>query len=149
MTTENAETTNTSAAVGAQGAAVATEKAAAKKIATSKKGTPKGQKSAKAAKPKPASASKTKKATPVKATAKSPKAAKPEEKGVRAGSKTATILDLLRRAKGASLAEIMEATSWQAHSCRGFISGTLGKKMGLTVKSEKRDDGTRVYSIAK
>jgi Protein of unknown function (DUF3489) len=56
---------------------------------------------------------------------------------------------LLRRAKGAGLAEIMEATSWQAHSCRGFISGTLGKKMGLTVKSEKREDGTRVYSIAK
>jgi hypothetical protein len=43
----------------------------------------------------------------------------------------------------------MEATSWQPHSCRGFISGTLGKKMGLSVKSEKRDDGTRVYSIAK
>jgi hypothetical protein len=149
MTTENAETTNTSAAVGAQGAAVATEKAAAKKIATSKKGTPKGQKSAKAAKPKQAAASKTKKATPAKATAKAPKAAKPEDKGVRAGSKTATILALLQRAKGASLAEIMAASSWQAHSVRGFISGTLGKKMGLTVKSEKRDDGTRIYSIAK
>jgi hypothetical protein len=36
----------------------------------------------------------------------------------------------------------MEAASWQAHSVRGFISGTLGKKMGLTVKSEKRDDGS-------
>jgi hypothetical protein len=149
MTTENAETTNTSAAVGAQGAAVATEKAAAKKIATSKKGAPKGQKSAKAAKPKPTAASKNKKATPAKATAKSPKAAKPDDTGVRAGSKTATILNLLQRAKGATLAEIMEASSWQAHSCRGFISGTLGKKMGLTVKSEKREDGTRVYSIAK
>jgi hypothetical protein len=43
----------------------------------------------------------------------------------------------------------MEATSWQAHSCRGFISGTLCKKRGLTVESEKRDDGTRVYSVAK
>ena len=43
----------------------------------------------------------------------------------------------------------MEATSWQAHSVRGFVSGTLGKKMGLTVKSEKREDGTRVYSLAK
>jgi len=149
MTTENAETTNTSAAVGVQGAAVATEKAAAKKTATSKRGAPKGQKSAKAAKPKPAAASKTKKATPAKATAKAPKAAKPEDKGVRAGSKTATILALLQRAKGASLAEIMAASSWQAHSVRGFISGTLGKKMGLTVKSEKRDDGTRIYSIAK
>ena len=47
------------------------------------------------------------------------------------------------------VAEIVEATSWQAHSVRGFISGTLGKKMGLAVKSEKREDGTRVYSVAK
>jgi hypothetical protein len=43
----------------------------------------------------------------------------------------------------------MQATSWQAHSVRGFISGTLGKKMGLTVSSIKRADGARVYSIAK
>ena len=149
MNTENVEATNTSATVGAQSAAVAPEKATAKKTTNPKKGAPKGQKSAKAAKPKPAAASKTKKATPAKTTAKAPKATKPEAEGVRAGSKTATILDLLRRAKGATLAEIMEATSWQAHSCRGFISGTLGKKMGLTVKSEKRDDGTRVYSIAR
>jgi hypothetical protein len=149
MNTENVEATNTSAAVGAEGAAVAPEKAPSKKTASPKKGAPKGQKSAKAAKPKPAAASKTKKATPAKATAKAPKGAKPEAEGVRASSKTATILDLLRRAKGATLAEIMEATSWQPHSCRGFISGTLGKKMGLSVKSEKRDDGTRVYSIAK
>jgi hypothetical protein len=149
MITENSENTNTSATVGAQGAAVAPEKAPAKKTASPKKGAPKGQKSAKAAKPKPTAASKTKKATPAKTTAKAPKAAKPDAEGVRAGSKTATILALLQRAKGATLAEIMAASSWQAHSCRGFISGTLGKKMGLTVKSEKREDGTRVYSIAK
>jgi hypothetical protein len=149
MNTENVEATDTSATVGAQSAAVAPEKAPTKKTASSKKGAPKGQKSAKAAKPKPAAASKTKKATPAKASPKAPKAAKPEAEGVRAGSKTATILDLLRRAKGATLAEIVEATSWQAHSVRGFVSGTLGKKMGLPVKSEKREDGTRVYSIAK
>src|ERR1035441_2303761 len=140
MNTENVETTNTSAAAGAQGAAVASERTPSKKTASPKKGAPKGQKSAKAAKPKLAAASKTKKATPAKATATSPKAAKPGEKAVRAGSKPETILDLLHRAKGATLAEIMEATSWQAHSVRGFISGTLGKKMGLSVKSEKREE---------
>ena len=91
----------------------------------------------------------TKNAPKAKTAIKAPKATKPKAAGVRAGSKTETILDLLRRPKGATLPEIMEASSWQAHSCRGFISGTLGKKMGLTVKSEKRDDGTRVYSIAK
>jgi hypothetical protein len=149
MTTENAETTNTNATAGAQGAAVAPEKAPTKKTASPKKGAPKGQKSAKGAKPKPAAAAKPKKATPPKTAAKAPKAAEPKAEGVRQGSKTEIILNLLRRAKGATLAEIMEATAWQAHSCRGFISGTLGKKMGLTVKSEKREDGTRVYSIAK
>jgi hypothetical protein len=41
----------------------------------------------------------------------------------------------------------MKATDWQAHSVRGFISGTLGKKLGLTVASTKGDDGERTYSI--
>jgi hypothetical protein len=56
------------------------------------------------------------------------------------------VLALLQRAKGATLTEIREATSWQAHSVRGFIS-TLGKKMGLAVTSTKRADGARVYSV--
>src|ERR1039457_6553087 len=90
-----------------------------------------------------------KKAPKAKQAAKAPKAAKPKAEGVREGSKTAMVLALIQRAKGATLAEIMETTSWQAHSVRGFISGTLGKKMGLTVSSAKREDGTRVYSIAK
>jgi hypothetical protein len=103
----------------------------------------------------PAKPKSTKKATPAKkapkakGSAKAPKATKPKAEGVREGSKTATVLALIQRAKGATLAEIMDATSWQAHSVRGFVSGTLGKKMGLTVNSEKREDGTRVYSIAK
>jgi len=43
----------------------------------------------------------------------------------------------------------MAATQWQAHSIRGFISGTLGKKLDLPVVSAKREDGARVYSLAK
>lgn len=66
----------------------------------------------------------------------------------RDGSKTSQVLDLLKAPGGATLKEIMAATTWQAHSVRGFISGTLGKKMGLTVSSTKREDGERVYSIA-
>jgi hypothetical protein len=42
----------------------------------------------------------------------------------------------------------MKATGWQPHSVRGFISGALGKKMGLTVDSVRREDGERVYAIA-
>ncbi len=41
----------------------------------------------------------------------------------------------------------MKATGWQAHSVRGFISGALGKKMGLTVNSERPADGERVYTL--
>ena len=52
-------------------------------------------------------------------------------------------------ANGATLAELMKALAWQAHSVRGFISGTLGRKMDLPVVSGKREDGQRVYSIAK
>src|SRR5206468_488441 len=43
----------------------------------------------------------------------------------RVGSKTATILGLLKRREGATLKELMDATEWQAHSVRGFLSGTL------------------------
>ena len=67
----------------------------------------------------------------------------------REGSKKAIVLDLIRRKQGATLTEIMKATGWQAHSVRGFISGTLGTKLKMTVESAKREDGQRVYSIAK
>ena len=70
-----------------------------------------------------------------------------EASSAREGSKKAEILALLRRVGGATLPELMAATDWQAHSVRGFLSGTLRKKMGLTVESAKRQDGDRVYSI--
>ena len=66
----------------------------------------------------------------------------------RDGSKKAEVLGLLQRKGGATLAQIMKATDWQAHSVRGFISGALGKKMGLKVDSVRREDGERVYTIA-
>ena len=65
----------------------------------------------------------------------------------RQGSKTAKFLDLLRRSGGATSADLMKATGWQAHSVRGFISGMLGKKMGLKVASAKVEDGERRYSL--
>jgi len=70
-----------------------------------------------------------------------------EAKGARAGSKTETILALMKQPFGTTLNAIMEATQWQAHSVRGFISGTLGKKMGLNVLSTKSTEGERTYSI--
>jgi hypothetical protein len=58
-------------------------------------------------------------------------------------------LELLKQPNGATLAELMAATQWQAHSVRGFISGTLGKKMGLEVESTKSEAGERTYRLAK
>ena len=66
----------------------------------------------------------------------------------RPASKTARVLAMLRRPEGATLQQIMRATGWQTHSVRGFISGTVGKKMGLHVESSKAADGERNYSIA-
>ncbi|MGA2212517.1 MAG: DUF3489 domain-containing protein [Bryobacteraceae bacterium] len=63
-----------------------------------------------------------------------------------AGTKTEKILDLLRQPSGATLAALITATQWQAHSVRGFISGQLSKRMGLRVKSFRRN-GDRVYRI--
>ncbi len=84
-----------------------------------------------------------KKATPAK---KAPKGAK-KAKGARDGSKTAKVLDLLKRTGGVTGKELMKATGWQPHSVRGFLSGTVAKKMGLTVISTKGEDGERSYSI--
>ena len=67
--------------------------------------------------------------------------------GAREGTRAAKILDLLKRPSGATLKELMKATSWQPHSVRGFQSGAVGKKMGLTVVSTKGDDGERTYAI--
>jgi hypothetical protein len=132
------EETAKAAAVAEQGAHVAPEKGTSKKVATRKKGAPKRGKTASGVEPK----------RTVKA---SKRASKPERKTAktRAESKGAQILALIRRPKGATLSELAKLTGWQNHSIRGFLSGVVRKKMGLTVESAKRDDGERVYSLKK
>jgi len=94
----------------------------------------------------PAKAKSAPKGTPPK---KAPKGrTKPDApKAARAGSKTAKILDLLKRPGGVTLKDLIKATGWLPHSVRGFLSGTVGKKMGLAVTSTKGDDGERTYSV--
>lgn len=124
------EETTTTATVAERGTHGRPKKASSKKGATPKKGAPKSQKTAKGAK-------------------KAAKPARAKETAPRAESKGAKILALIRRPKGATLAELAKLTGWQNHSIRGYLSGTVGKKMGLTVESTKREDGERVYSISK
>jgi len=112
---------NKKATAGARRAHVAPAKGKAGKKATPAKKAPKGRTKAKVAPP-----------------------AKPE---ARDGSKTASILDLLKRPCGVTAKELMKATGWQPHSVRGFLSGTVGKKMGLAVTSTKGEDGERTYSV--
>lgn len=57
------------------------------------------------------------------------------------------ILKKLRSARGATINTLVETSGWQAHSIRGFISGTVKKRMGLTVVSEPGKDGVRRYKI--
>src|SRR5216683_2448056 len=51
-------------------------------------------------------------------------------------------------AGGVTLQELTKATGWQPHSVRGFLSGTIGRKMGTPVESFKSGDGERAYRIA-
>lgn len=138
----NAETTDKAVTGAERGAHVAPEKSSPRKGASRKKVAPKGRKTAKGAKGKAAAPKKQAKA--------SKKTAKPERNASapRAESKGAKILEMIGRAKGSTLAEIMKATEWQAHSVRGFIS-TAGKKQGIKIESAKSETGERTYKIAK
>ena len=65
----------------------------------------------------------------------------------RSGTKAATAIGLLKRSDGASIDDLMVASGWQAHSVRGFLSGTVKKKMGLRLIAEAAADGPRRYRI--
>jgi hypothetical protein len=65
----------------------------------------------------------------------------------RDGSKKAEVIELMGRKSGAALDEIMKLTGWQPHTVRGFVSGTLLKKMGLNVESFRTEQNGRCYRI--
>jgi hypothetical protein len=88
------------------------------------------------------------KAKPAEKQAKAPRKAAVSAPGAdtapRTGTRKDMVLALIGRNHGATLAEIMEATGWQAHSVRGFIA-TLGTKHGCKISSTKNAAGERVY----
>ena len=63
-------------------------------------------------------------------------------------SKSDQVLSLLKRSGGATLDDLMKVTHWQSHSVRGFLSGAVRKRMGLTIVSELNERGLRRYRIA-
>jgi Protein of unknown function (DUF3489) len=94
-----------------------------------------------------------------KSARKSAKKAKPAKKAFRAkkpasrptadhANKKAEVIALIKRARGATLAEIVAATGWQKHTVRGFVS-ILGSKGGEKIESSRSADGERTYKITK
>jgi hypothetical protein len=66
----------------------------------------------------------------------------------RENSKQAQVIAMLKRPEGTTIAQICEATGWQAHTVRGTFAGAFKKKLGLTIESDKVQGGERVYRIA-
>ena len=63
-------------------------------------------------------------------------------------SKSEQIVKMLRRKNGASIENLQDVTGWQAHSVRGFLSATVKKRLGLSLRSERSEKGERRYLIA-
>ena len=156
MTSETNQTTeeaDTSASVAEPGAPVASRKAGSKKGATPKKSVAKSGKTVTKRPPPKAAANRPVKAAESKRT---PKASKKIVQPIavvnaqppQAETKGAKILALIGREQGASLTELREATGWQAHSVRGFLS-IAGKKHNLKIASIKNAAGERIYTAAR
>jgi hypothetical protein len=67
---------------------------------------------------------------------------------IRTGTKQAQIIAMLQRPEGATVAEMVEATGWLAHTVRGSISGAVKKKLGLPVTAGKVEGRGTVYKFA-
>lgn len=127
-----------------------TQETAPAATAATEKPEPPTKATARARKPRvaPSKAKASKKTTSAKKAAKPAKKAKESKAdGPREGSKTEQVLDLLKRPGGTTMKALMKVTGWLPHSVRGFLSGTIGKKMRLAVASVKGEDGERTYSV--
>jgi hypothetical protein len=72
---------------------------------------------------------------------------KADEPKVARLTKQERVLTLLSQPDGASIEEMMQATDWQQHSVRGFLAGTVKRKLGFPLTSSKPNDGVRRYRV--
>lgn len=72
----------------------------------------------------------------------------PIPRTIRSGTKLASIINAMRQPGGATIAQMMTDTGWQAHTVRGAVSGMVRKRLGYEVVTEKGTDGQRAYRIA-
>lgn len=96
-----------------------------------------------------AAAKATTKKAPAKPKARHTKRTKADTSATRDGSKKSEVVELMSRKSGAALDEIMKLTGWQAHTVRGFVSGTVVKKMGLKVESLRSEEKGCCYRIVR
>ncbi len=115
-----------------------TNKPQAKKVAP-----PKNVKAKGASKPRASAAPKLQKITTPVATVPTPV----DQPQSGRSTKQERMLTLLSRPEGASIEEMIEATNWQQHSVRGFLAGTVKKKLGFSLSSAKAANGPRRYHI--
>ena len=93
-------------------------------------------------------------AKPPRSSARPSRAGKPQHgtgtagRGPRSGSKKEKMIGLLQRPEGATIEELTKAIGWQPHSVRGVMSGTLKKKLGLVIASEKVEGRGRIYKVS-
>jgi Protein of unknown function (DUF3489) len=76
-----------------------------------------------------------------------PRPAAKGRNGRSGSSKSEAMLALLQSEGGATIADLMAATGWQAHSIRGFLSGTVAKRLGHTVRSVQIEGEARRYCV--
>ncbi len=82
--------------------------------------------------------------------ARAAKAKTPAPRGrQRPRTKKQIAVSLLQRSKGASIAEMRDAMGWQEHSVRGFLAATVKKMQGVTLISEKPENGSRRYRVVR
>lgn len=96
--------------------------------------------------PRPAQITATKLDTII-ANAEAAQRAQAPKPRTRDNSKQATVISMLKRLEGATIAQICEATGWQAHTVRGTFAGAFKKKLGLKITSSKTEGTLRTYRI--